>query len=258
LSDRRARIVSPSVLRPDRAEVTEQHPFIEQDRHSRLAAAAAREEQQLRDRADRLRLPRAPATDEIMRLTRSDPAAALALLNDFDRAREKTVGRLLDEKARALLDSGEYGDPDDFYRVVGELPDGGVEVECDVPGAAEDDAEEWLRELRPDLYEQFSRVLHLAVKVARITRAPSRVREVAERSPFSWQLRVGLAARRCDRRRSVRRVGARPRGAGRPRGRSAARARGGDSGDNSSDLASDSDGEPPAGASLGGARECAA
>src|SRR5262249_50571333 len=154
----------------------------------RLAREKQQQEQQRLDRAGDLRLPPAPSDDEVMRLAHRDPVAALALLEDFSRAWWKTVGRLLDEKAHELLDRGEYGDPNDYCRPVGEL-----EVECDLPQEAEEDAEEWLQELRPDLCAEHSRITSLAVDVAHFTPSPSRVRAVAEDSGFSWQLRLGLA-----------------------------------------------------------------
>jgi hypothetical protein len=212
----------------------------------RRAERLAREEQQFLDRAADLRLPRVPSDDEVMRLAGRDPAAALALLDDFGRAWWKTVDRLVDEKARALVDSGEYGDPDDYYHVVGELPDGRIEIEYDGPSeTAEDDATDWLRGVRPDLYAERERVTHLAADVARFTRVPSRVRAVLERSPFSWSFKCGLAARRFDRRgmtgrvRSRRSGRPRARGAGRPAGRRVASRASGSGDDGDSDPSDD-------------------
>jgi hypothetical protein len=207
------------------------------------------EEQQLHDRAHDLRLPWAPADEEFMRLGRGDQAAALTLVNDFDRGWRKTVDRLLHDKAVDLVLSGEYGDPDDYCRVVEELPDGSREVEYDLLQEAEEDAEEWLRELRPDLFAEHERVADLAYAVARIAPSPSRVRALAERSGFYFALRLGLHRRRLDRRGA--RVHARSRGAGRPRGRRARRARSpsSSSGDDS-DSSGDGESDPPVGGAL--------
>jgi len=217
----------------------------------RRAERLAREQQQLVDRANDLKPPPVPSNDEVIRLARRDPVAALALLDDFGRAWSKTVDRLVDDKARELLDTGEYGDPDDFYRVIGELPDGRIEGETVIPDEADDDARDWLRELRPDLYGEYRRMHNLAEKVARITHAPARVRAVAERSWFlRSDLRFGLRRRRLDRRGAVPRVAARSRGVTRPRERRERRAKSSASSSRGAPSDSDGDSDPPA---VGGA-----